>query len=283
MRLELHCHSTCSDGSLDPVDLAARARARGVELFCLTDHDTMAGTEAVRAALPEIPVLRSLEMSCRAAGKTVHLLIYGVQDGPGRDALEARLSEVEAKRRDRIELILDRLDRLGVHLDREKIRARGHGRTPGRPDVAAALVEAGICNSLRQAFDQFLKDDGPAYVAVDRVSLEEGLDLGRAAGAKMSMAHPHTLRNFALVEDLFLRFRDRGLEGIEARYGKYQRAQRVPWERLASQYGLVITGGSDFHGEIGPEVTEPGIELDEEIAAPLRAWLGVETNPVAPI
>lgn len=273
MRVELHCHSTCSDGSLTPEALGQRAADRGVRLFCLTDHDTLAGSERANAVVSEAHCLRGLELSCKAANKTVHLLMYGVQPGPGELALRARLDHIDAQRRERIEQILDKLEALGVHLDRNAIRAKGHGRTPGRPDVAAALVEAGVCNSMRQAFDQYLKDDGPAYVAVDRVSLEEGLALGRACGAKMSLAHPHTLRNFALVEDLFVRHKAEGLEGIEARYGKYAQAEIEHWSRLAVARDLVVTGGSDFHGWTTAHDAEPGIELPEPVAKRLFEWL----------
>ena len=275
MRIELHCHSTCSDGSLEPEVLGDRVEARGAKLFCLTDHDTLAGCERAGARVPGAHVLRGLELSCKAAGKTLHLLMYGVEPGPGEDALRERLARIDTQRRERMEQILDKLEGLGVMLDRDKIRARSHGRTPGRPDVAAALVEAGVCNSMRQAFDRFLKDDGPAYVAVDRVSLKEGLALGRACGAKMSVAHPHSLRSFALVEDLFVRHRALGLEGIEAGYGKYGDAEREHWSRLAESLDLVVTGGSDFHGAAAPTVPEPVIDFPEPQAQRLLDWLGV--------
>ncbi len=273
MRIELHCHSTCSDGSFAPEEVGARAAARGVELFCLTDHDTLAGCERACAQLPEARCLMGLELSCRAAGKTVHLLMYGLRDARGRAELATRLDAIDQQRRERIEAIVDKLEGLGVHLDRTALRARGHGRTPGRPDVAAALVEAGVCNSMRQAFDRFLKDDGPAYVPVDRIELPEALALGRAASAKMSLAHPHSLRNDALVEELYLQHRDEGLEGLEARYGKYGAAQVEHWSRLARAHDLVVTGGSDFHGAASPEVSVPGIDMPEAQAARLLDWL----------
>lgn len=275
MRLELHCHSTCSDGSLSPTEVATRAGAEGVELFCLTDHDTVAGYDATAAALPGARVLRGVELSCRYAHKTVHLLVYGVTEGPGLTALQRRLDTVLEDRRTRLRAIIERLRTLGVRLDSEKIMIGTHGHTPGRPDVARALVEAGHVRSQREAFDRYLHDGGPADVALERVSLEEGLQLGRDAGARMSLAHPHTLRSPQLVDEMFAAHRGAGLEGIEAFYGRYGAQERGMWLKLARRRELVVTGGSDFHGSAIPEVPRPGIELPEHHAARLRAWLAV--------
>ena len=275
MRVELHCHSTCSDGSFSPAEVAARAARRGVELFCLTDHDTHQGAEDTARVLEGqgCRVLTGLELSCRAYGRNVHLLVYGLQPGPGLEALSSRLEDVHAIRCRRIVAICERLAGLGIEIDADAILIRSHGRTPGRPDVARALVEKGVCSSFEEAFTRFLRDGGPADVPIDRVSIEEGLELGRAAGAKMSLAHPHTLSEYALVKDLFVRLRDAGLQGLEAYYGKYGPAEREGWLRLARELDLVVTGGSDFHGELSPTVPEPVIDLPEPHAARLREWL----------
>lgn len=273
MRVDLHCHSTCSDGSLSPTEVATRAQAEGVQLFCLTDHDSVAGYEATAAALPNTRVLRGVELSCRHAGKTVHLLIYGVREGTGLTALEGRLEHVLEDRRTRLKAIIARLRRLGVKLDGEKILIATHGHTPGRPDVARALVEAGVVRSQREAFERYLHDGGPADVALERVSLDDGLRLGRNSGAKMSLAHPHTLRSPQLVDEMFVQYRSAGLEGIEAYYGRYGAQERGLWLNVAKRRELVVTGGSDFHGAAVPEVRQPGIELPDRHAERLQAWL----------
>lgn len=275
MRVDLHCHSTHSDGSLPAAEVAAKAGAAGVELFALTDHDTLAGYAATREALPGVAVLRAVELSCKVEGRTIHLLMYGVEDGPGLAALEQRLAVVQGDRQARLRAIVDRLARLGICLDADAILRDTAGRTPGRPDVARALVVAGAVRSMREAFDRYLHDNGPADVAFERVTLSEGLALGLAAGARMSLAHPHTLRSPALVGEVVRRHQGEGLTGIEAYYGRYPHAEREVWLRLAQAHGLVVTGGSDFHGDAMPEVTRPGIELPEPHAARLREWLGV--------
>ncbi|MEZ4453219.1 MAG: PHP domain-containing protein [Nannocystaceae bacterium] len=275
MVVELHCHSTCSDGSVAPEEVARRAADRGVELFCLTDHDTMAGHPRTAAALAEGParVLCGLELSCHDADRTIHLLVYGVREGAGKEALERLLEDVIRRRRERLEAIVDRLAALGITLDAAAILEQSRDHTPGRPDVARALLAAGAVQSLREAFDRFLHDGGPADVPIARLTLAEGLEFGRACGARMSLAHPHTLRSYPIVGALFRRHKSAGLEGIEAYYGRYGAAERLHWSRLADELGLVITGGSDFHGEALPEVTRPGISMPAPLARRLVDWL----------
>lgn len=281
MRLELHCHSTCSDGSLPPERVAALAAARGLELFCLTDHDTMVGHAATAEVLAGCgcTVLLGMELSCREYDRTVHLLLYGVQPGEGLAALERRIERIGVDRRDRIHRICERLARVGALLDPEVILRGAEGRTPGRPDVARALVAAGICTSPREAFDRFLKDGGPADAPIERLPVREALALARGAGAKVSLAHPHTLGGIALVRDLYRRFRHQGLEGIEALYGRYAAAESRVWLGLAKELRLVVTGGSDFHGDLTPDVARPGIELAGEHVEGLLGWLGVTRQP----
>lgn len=274
MKLDLHCHSTCSDGSLSAEQVATRAGEFGVELFCLTDHDTFVGYETTRDALAPagVRVLRGMELSCKDHGRTVHLLLYGLQEGDGLDTLRTRTEQIFVARTERLREICGRLATLGHHLDPEAILAQTHG-VPGRPAVAKALVQAKICTSIKEAFSRFLRDGGPADVPVDRVSLREGLELGLAAGAKASLAHPHAFGQYALVESLCRRYREHGLEGLEALYGRYGKAERTGWLRLADTLGMVATGGSDFHGEAVPDVTRPGIEIEPGRADALRAWL----------
>jgi 3',5'-nucleoside bisphosphate phosphatase len=277
VRIELHCHSTHSDGSFPADEVARRAKRTRVRLFCLTDHDTCAGFAATRDELADdaCVVMRGLELSCRAFDRTVHVLLYGLQEGPELDALQGRLDEIHVERRERLLAICARLDKLGIHLDAQAILTRTHGRTAGRPDVARALVEAGVCKTPQDAFTRYLRDGGPADVQLGRLGVEEGLALARPAGARASLAHPHTLGDPSLVRLLFERHKAHGLEGLEACYGGYAWAESEGWLRLAAALDLVVTGGSDFHGEMSPMVTQPGIELAEPHAQRLCDWLGV--------
>jgi predicted metal-dependent phosphoesterase TrpH len=277
MRIELHCHSTHSDGSLPPAEVATRAVASGVALFCLTDHDTDGGWAATREALASTScvVLRGLELSVREFDRTVHLLVLGLRDGEGLAVFHERLLRVHAERTGRLRAICERLARLGIALDPDAILARSHGSTPGRPDVARALVAAGHCSSLPDAFTRYLRDGGPADVPLERLGVAEGVALARAAGARVSLAHPHSLGAHALVRELFVRHRDAGLDGIEGGYGVQGPAESAAWLALAREFDLTVTAGSDFHGELNPAVTRPGRELDDHHVPRLFAWLGL--------
>jgi len=269
MRVELHCHSTCSDGSEPAEAVGKAAAARGVELFCLTDHDTCAGTAAARRGFGD-GALRGVELSCIEEGRTVHVLLYdcGGDWAPVDRALEAQ----GQARRERVHAIAEKLARLGAPVDPEAILAAAEGRSVGRPDMARALVDAGHVHSAAEAFDRFLHDRGPADVPVARTSVADGLALARGAGARASLAHPDVLG--PLAARLFRRHRAAGLDGVEAFYGLYDRRERDRWLALADELDLVATGGSDFHGTTLPKVKRVGVDIPEAYAARLRRWLG---------
>jgi predicted metal-dependent phosphoesterase TrpH len=271
MRLELHCHSTFSDGSEPAQAVAERAQRAGLEIFCLTDHDTCAGFEATRAVLGE-RAMRGVELSCVEDGRTVHVLIYDVAGDERWAVVEAKLAEVVSARRGRLRKIAARLEELGIRIDVDAILAGAGTRTVGRPDIARALVEVGAVRSKNEAFERYLHDGGPADVPVARVTVAEGLEIGRAAGARMSLAHPHTHGGKAW--QILRRHKDQGLEGIEAFYGIYSKRERKEWLKLAADEGLVATGGSDFHGEMMPRVSDVGIDVPQPYASRLCEWLG---------
>jgi len=275
VKIELHCHSTCSDGSHPPEVVARMAAGRGAEVFCLTDHDTVAGYEAARAAVPECTVVRAAELSCTHGGRLLHLLVYRIGDGEALSRLEERLEQLMRERRERIRRICSRLHELKVELSAEPILRKAIGRVPGRPDVARALVEARVVSSLAEAFSRFLKDGGPADVPSPKLPLADALALGREVGARMALAHPHTCGKLAVVRGLLRRMKDEGLCGLEAYYGGYGAAEREPWLRLARELDLVVTGGSDYHGELLPAVSGPVIDLPEPLASRALEWLGV--------
>ena len=274
MRLDLHCHSLNSDGTDTVAEVARKAKHFGVELFCLTDHDTMAGAAEVAALLPDVQVLRGLELSTQGHGRTVHLLIYGVTTSSASQQFEDQLAALREQRRQRIFEICERLTRWNIRLDAAVIVAKsGHG-TAGRPHVAAALVEAGVCKTVREAFDRFLSDRGPATIPSPRLSVEEGLALAQGAGAKVSLAHPHLLGAPEFVKACCASWKPLGLGGVEAEYGIYGQRQRSLWTAMADEVGLVVTAGSDYHGvTVVPDITHPGVELAEARARPLREWL----------
>lgn len=263
MRFELHCHSTCSDGTETPAAVAARAKARGVGVFALTDHDTCAGSTAAGG-------IRAVEISCDEGGRSIHLLAFA--RGGGFEALEAKLGDLREARRNRMRVMGAKLAQRGIRIDVEPMiaEAEARGRTIGRPDLARAMVAHGAATSVRDAFSRFLYDGGPVDVPHRALALSEALAIGRAAGAAMALAHPHLYDQRSA--HYLRRHRADGLTGIEAFYGAYDPRERARWIALADELGAICTGGSDWHGpeEAGPP---PGVDLPDDRSAALLAWL----------
>ncbi len=267
MRIELHCHSQHSDGALLASAVANRALEREVSLFCLTDHDSCDGYPETLLAFPD--AVRGLELSCTDNGRTVHLLMYQPARSTSWDIVEQALGEQKIARRERVYAIASRLAEMKVELDSERILRTIPGSI-GRPHIAAELVRTGVVSSKPEAFDRFLKDGGPADVKVARLSLQDGLELGMAAGARMSLAHPHLYGKQA--EELIVRHLPFGLTGLEVHYAKYKSARRRDFAQLAERHSLVQTGGSDFH-EDGAGQPVIGIDVSDDVANRLLHWL----------
>jgi 3',5'-nucleoside bisphosphate phosphatase len=263
MRCELHCHSTESDGTESPADVAARAAARQVAVFALSDHDT-----CTRVDIPGTRVVRAVEISCDTPSRTIHVLAYD-RGGAGWADLEARLALTREARRNRLRVMAAKLAQRGIRIDVEPLIARADGRSVGRPDLARAMVAQGAATSMKDAFSRHLFDGGPVDVPHHALPLADALALGRAAGAAMSLAHPH-LYDHVGVALLKQHARD-GLGGVEAFYGGYDPRERAHWIELADELGLVCTGGSDWHG--ADSAVQIGVEIPDDRAQKLLDWL----------
>lgn len=266
MRFELHCHSTCSDGTEPPARVAERAGERAVEVFALTDHDTCDGTGL---AVTGARSIRAVELSCDDEGRTVHVLAYD-RGGGGWATLEERLGAIRTARRNRLRVMGARLEQRGIRIDLAPLLAEAERRSVGRPDLARAMVAAGAATSMKDAFSRHLYDGGPVDVPHRALPLHEALELGRAAGAALSLAHPHLYDARGIT--LLRRHKADGLSGVEAFYGAYDARERARWIAVADDLGLVCTGGSDWHG---PEeaVAQPGVDLPPDRSDALLRWL----------
>jgi predicted metal-dependent phosphoesterase TrpH len=264
MRFELHCHSTRSDGTDAPEIVAALARERGVEVFALTDHDTCTYVEGG---------VRAVELSCDdpESGRTIHVLAYD-RGGVGWSELEARLGDLAEARRNRLRVMGARLAQRGIRIDVEPMiaAAQASGKSVGRPDLARAMVAAGAVTSMKEAFSRHLYDGGPVDVPHHALTVAAALTLGRAAGAAMSLAHPHVYDHIAVA--LLRKHRGDGLEGVEAFYGSYDPRERRRWLELANELDLVTTAGSDWHGPADASCPV-GVDVPPERAARLSEWL----------
>lgn len=262
MRVELHCHSTCSDGTDAPERVCARAAERKVALFALTDHDTCAGSHV---AVDGARVVRAVELSCDDAGRTIHVLAYDRGTGAW-DALEAKLEAVRVARGNRLRVMGAKLASRGVRIDVEPLVAESARRSVGRPDLARAMVAMGAATSFKDAFSRHLFDGGPVDVPHHALPLADALDAAQEAGAALALAHPHL---YGDAGERLLRSH-RAITGVEAFYNGYEHRERQRWLSLASELGLTPTGGSDSHGEDGPPL---GIDLDDAHAHRIVDWL----------
>lgn len=264
-RIDLHTHSTRSDGTDTPAELVAKAAGAGLDVLAITDHDSMAGwDEASRVAADHpLTLLHGLEISCAYDGAGVHLLAY--EPDPGDTALLAELERVLDGRNGRLPRTLSRLQELGIEITAADVRAvSGDAVATGRPHVADALVAKGYVRNRNEAFDRFLKAGRPAYVHRYAADLVAMIGLVRAAGGVTVIAHPWgRVAGSAIDVDGFAALRDAGISGIEVDHNDHDTDARAELRRLAGDLDLLMTGSSDYHGigkigfDLGCNTTEP--------------------------
>lgn len=261
--VELHCHSTASDGTLRPAEVVRLAHDSGLSALALTDHDTLAGVaEAGREARRlGVEFLPGIEVSCAFPRPgTMHVLGYGLD--PASAPAQRLTATLGAAREERIDLMIARLNHLGVDLTRAEVEAEtaGAGGGIGRPHVAKLLVSKGYVHSTRDAFDRYLGGGGSAYVDTTPLAPDEVIRLIRAAGGLASLAHPFQLRRreWSQLEALVRELAEQSLEGIETLHSSHTVEQTHRLTRLADRLDLLTTGGSDFHG-----ANKPWIRLGE--------------------
>lgn len=241
-RVDLHTHTTCSDGRLTPAELVRRAEARGLAALAITDHDTLDALPLAAAAHPAIEVVPGIEISTSLDGLDLHLLGYFVDAGHAE--LRRRLVGFREERIERARGILARLEALGVPVDEARVRSRASGGVVGRPHVAAEMVEAGHVDDLDDAFRRFLATGGPAFVPRPAFHPVDAIRLIHSAGGVSALAHPGSVVSDRVIEQLA----EGGLRGLEIWHPQHgvQTVRRL--RSLAHRLGLLETGGSDFHG-----------------------------------
>jgi hypothetical protein len=250
--IDLHSHTNESDGSCSPAQLVQEAVRAGVDVLGITDHDTFAGYDR---ALPEarsrgVELVCGIELSTRLHGHSVHLLGYFLGDDRLREFRDWIL-EMQASRHERNVRLAARLRELGFHITVEEAQARGRGMT-GRPHFAEIMVEKGYAANYRQAFDDYLDESAKGYVYRREPQFAETVAQILKSGGIASLAHPVRVKGdvAAMMPELC----DAGLNAIEAYHSDHGAAETELYLGLAKRYGLMVTGGSDFHGSPKPEV-----------------------------
>lgn len=241
--VDLHMHSTASDGALSPTAVVEEAARSGLAVIALTDHDTLAGIEEARAAGARlgVRVVAGVELSAVEDEREVHLLGLHVARF---DAIDRHLETFRATRRDRARVIVEKLHALGVPVSFDAVLAEAGDGAVGRPHVARALVAGGFVRDLREAFDRWLGDGRPAYAPKERLTLEQGVALVHAAGGLAVLAHPGSEATRQRLEEL----RAIGLDGVEVLHPSHSAEEARRIGVLVEELDLVPSGGSDWHG-----------------------------------
>lgn len=247
-RIDLHTHSNHSDGVHAPGVLVELALRKGISALSLCDHDSLEGyPELEEAARREgVEIITGVELSCEYIGRDLHVLGYGV--ATANEPLQKLLRDFRATRQRRGEMIVEKLAAQGVALDIEKVLARAAGGALGRPHIAAALVEAGFVSDHPQAFARYIGEGCPAYVEKYKMRPEDAVGAIHAAGGLAFVAHPGY---YLEDESAFRALLERGFDGVEVYHPHHQPHMITRLLALASEFGLLVSGGSDFHGFAG--------------------------------
>ncbi|MBB2922696.1 PHP domain-containing protein [Cellulomonas cellasea] len=270
MRIDLHTHSTASDGTEPPAEVVASAARAGLDVVALTDHDTTAGWAAAERAAHEhgVALVRGTEVSARARGVSVHLLAY-LQD-PTHPALVAELERTRAARDGRARAMVDLIAADHPLTWEDVLEHTSPGTVVGRPHIADALVRLGVVASRDAAFVELLRSDGPYHVPHYAPSAVAAVRAVRAAGGVPVFAHPGADgRGRVVSDDVFDELADAGLAGLEVHHRDHTPAQRERLTRIAERLGLLVTGSSDYHGAgkanlLGENLTQPSVLADIE-------------------
>lgn len=285
MKIDLHTHTTCSDGTMSPTELVQHAIINGVTVMGLTDHDTVAGwSEAISAVRGDFQLALGSEISCLTeTGQSVHMLglLFDEKYQPLQDALAISRDDRIPRMQKMIELM--NADGISITFD-EVLKFKPEGATLGRPHLADTLVSKGLVKNRDQAFAEWLNNDSKYYVSHIAPTPVDAIKLIRAAGGVAVIAHPYSsLRDTALTVESFKELKAAGLNGIEVDHRDHGVAERQNLREIAKELDLVTTGSSDFHGTgklnlIGENVTAPEHWERLESMADQRRVVSAATN-----
>jgi hypothetical protein len=272
--IDLHLHSHISDGTDPPARLVELAHSTGLTAMALTDHDTLEGIpEAASAAEGRLELIAGIELSVQWGDRGMHLLGYWIPDGGAVDGLLAWVQEGRIVRN--LE-ILEALDRMGISISVEELAEESGPGVTGRPHFAAILVRRGVVDTPSEAFDQYLGFGRPAYRPRRRLRAAQAIEAIHADGGVAAVAHPHTVADDSDgFRAAFRAFADLDMDGVECHYSEYTPSQRLRMVEVARSFGLVPTGGSDYHGakkaHLAVGVGNGDLRVPDQVLEELRA------------
>jgi predicted metal-dependent phosphoesterase TrpH len=278
-RIDLHSHTTASDGSLSPEELVQLAKQQGVSTLAVTDHDSVAGLPRAQAEGDRlgIEIIPGIEISCLYEDVELHILGYFINAEDPR--LAATLRQYLTSREDRNPRIVERLRDLGCDLTYDDVKAFAGSATIGRPHIAQVLLRKGYVKSVTEAFDRYLTEGGPAYVPRVLPTPKEAVGLIRQIGGIPVLAHPvYTARLKEPFEHVCATLKGLGLMGIESIYSSHTQQQTDRYRSVAREHRLLVTGGSDFHGDSKPNILVGSgygnLSVPADLLEPMRMLAG---------
>jgi predicted metal-dependent phosphoesterase TrpH len=269
MFADLHLHTNFSDGTFTPEELAAHGKRHELAAMSLTDHDTVEGCARMAAACEAegVEFITGTELTAEAHGNELHLLGYGI-DVENQKLLK-ETARFQLVRQNRIREMVARLNQLNVPLQVEAVFTLANCRSPGRPHVARALVQEGLCANLDEAFERYLKINRPAWVPKFKISAFEAIALIHQAGGVAVMAHPGLNRTDEVIPEMVAG----GLDGIECFHSKHSASTANHYQQMAARYGLLVTGGSDCHGNSKGKPLIGSVKIPYQLVEKLKARL----------
>jgi len=254
--IDLHSHTTHSDGSATPTELISQAAAKRARAVAVTDHDTVSGLPEARAAANHfgIEFVPGVEISAEYSPGTMHILGYFIDETSVE--LVEKLDDLKRAREERNPRIARALRELGLDITYDEVAKLAGNLVVGRPHFARVLLNKGYVSSVQDAFDRFLKKGAPGYVEKARLSPADSIALIHNAGGAAVLAHPYQLKlpTETEVEQMIGELAELGLDGVEALYSRHSVSQRARYSEIAASHGLVVTGGSDYHGTYKPDI-----------------------------
>jgi len=267
-RVDLHIHSTASDGRFSPGDIVHKAAERGLTIIAIADHDTVDGIVPALVAAKAFPWLRVIpcvEISSDVPHGEVHVLGYFI-DYTNHE-LQATLARFRSSRRERAQKMIAKLGNFGVHIEWQRVQEIAGSGSIGRPHIAQAMLEKGYVTSFKEAFTKYIKKGGPAYVEREKMTPVEAVELILKANGLPVLAHPLTITD---PETVIVELKAAGLVGIEAYSNGYTAEEIGKLVSLAGRYNLIASGGSDYHG-LDTETTIGGVDIPMESVEQLIA------------
>ena len=273
MPADLHIHTIFSDGTHTPEEIVEKALQSGLSTIAISDHDAVEGIPRAEAAArnaargengKSLEIIPAIEMNAETETNEVHVLGYFIDWEA--NWFQILLKDLQMRRRRRIEGMVQKLKDLGLPIEVEQVFQQASEKSVGRPHIARVLVEAGLVTSFQDAFNRYLAYGKPAYVKGDRLSVEEAIHAIKQAGGVPVLAHPGVYKPPLDVESVI----PKGIEGIEIFYNEHDPEQQRRFKNLCNEHNLLMTGGSDFHGDNRPHRTLGSVQLDDTYVTLLK-------------